>query len=47
MLSLLIAASLAATDLRPVHHYRRINGEGSEAEDILVFVEAPGPDVDE
>lgn len=40
MLSLLIAASLAAPDMRPVHHYRRTNGDGSEAEDIYVFVEA-------
>ena len=41
MLSLLIAASLAAPDMRPVYHYRRTNGDGSEAEDIYVFVEAP------
>ncbi|MDO9369026.1 MAG: hypothetical protein Q7T68_10700 [Sphingopyxis sp.] len=41
MLSLLIAASLAGPDMRPVHHYRRTNGDGSEAEDIHVFVEAP------
>lgn len=41
MLSLLIAASLAGPDMRPVHHYRRTNGDGSEAEDIYVFVEAP------
>ncbi len=41
MLSLLIAASLSGTDWRPVHHYRRTNGDGSEAEDIYVFVEAP------
>jgi len=41
MLSLLIAASLAGPDMRPVHHYHRTNGDGSEAEDIHVFVEAP------
>ncbi|MBE1528449.1 hypothetical protein GGC65_002905 [Sphingopyxis sp. OAS728] len=41
MLSLLIAASLAGPDMRPLHHYRRTNGDGSEAEDIHVFVEAP------
>jgi hypothetical protein len=40
MPSLLIAASLAAADMRPVHHYRRTNGDGSEAEEIYVFVEA-------
>ncbi len=41
MLSLLIAASLPAADMRPVHHYRRSNGDGSEAEDIYVFAKAP------
>lgn len=42
MLSLLLALAAPAADLRPVHHYRRTNGDGSEAEDIYVFVEAPG-----
>lgn len=42
MFSLLIAASVAGPDMRPVHHYRRSNGDGSEVEDIHVFSEAPG-----
>jgi len=42
MLSLLFALAAPAADLRPVFHYRRTNGDGSEAEDIHVFAEAPG-----
>jgi len=42
MLSLLLALASPAADLRPVFHYRRTNGDGSEAEDIYVFAEAPG-----
>ncbi|KTE46395.1 MULTISPECIES: hypothetical protein [unclassified Sphingopyxis] len=42
MLSLLFALATPAADLRPVFHYRRTNGDGSEAEDIYVFAEAPG-----
>jgi hypothetical protein len=41
MLSLLLAIT-APADLRPVFHYRRTNRDGSEAEDIYVFAEAPG-----
>lgn len=42
MLLVLIAAStVPVADMRPVHHYRRTNSDGSEAEDIHVFVEAP------
>lgn len=41
MLSLLIAAVVPAADMRPLHHYRRTNGDGSKVEDIYVFVEAP------
>ncbi|WP_077146374.1 hypothetical protein [Sphingopyxis sp. KK2] len=42
MLSLLLALASPAADMRPVFHYRRTNGDGSEAEDIYVFAEAPG-----
>lgn len=42
MLSLLLALASPAADMRPVHHYRRTNGDGSEVEDIYVFAEAPG-----
>ena len=42
MLSLLLALASPAADLRPVYHYRRTNADGSEAEDIHVFAEAPG-----
>ena len=42
MLSLLLALAGPAADLRPVYHYRRTNSDGSEAEDIYVFAEAPG-----
>ena len=41
MLSLLLALASPVADLRPVHHYRRTDTDGSEAEDIYVFVEAP------
>jgi hypothetical protein len=42
MLSLLLALASPAADLRPMFHYRRTNGDGSEAEEIYVFAEAPG-----
>ena len=41
LLALIAASAVPAADTRPVHQYRRTNGDGSEAEDIYVFVEAP------
>lgn len=36
-LLLALAPAVAAADNRPVHHYVRSNGDGSEREDIIVF----------